>query len=386
VRVLAPLALLFAVGCASTNTRHVSASSHAHVIYRSEGTINLARAYADRGGERIAVVEYLPGPGETNLEARGDGKLRLVSIGLDGRIKVAWEKAAQPGAGLGALVGVGPQGQLAWSEMAWSGVEMRCRLQVSGPWRPVTNYDDSDRVLLAWSPDGASIAYRRRTYLPGGKGRSDVVAGVVPPDRQLLTERAVAGPLAGDFAWSADSQHIYVVSSNEAKPRDGVILEDVSWPSLCRRLITRAQAIGPLTVAQVSGDLVFVSGERKSGHAHGPLEEGVTLWRVSRSGALTKTPVKLKQVPFDAVISPAGDRLAVLRQPSPEDRQSQSGLPTFRSGGLLVYSGSDGKERAVGGFEGKVIQDLAWVQGGKSLVLVEGRRRLWLVPVAALGG
>jgi len=279
-----------------------------------------------------------------------------------------------------------------------------------------------------WRPQGDAVCYMFKAWGESGfEGRSQLMLVAAP-----RSPRLAAGPVVSrrdvdviDFAWSADGRRLYASCSSKTEHSLDIIhyptLETESFilPGEATDLSVaqdtgdvvfvirgssesgaggrsgttgiwrltpggrpeQVMSVAYITVAQDSGDVVFLSEEHTADQINSPPSQDVTIWQMSRSGELTRTPVKLAEGPYHAVVSPQGDRLAVVPEAGTERRRSESGIPSFQSGGLLVYSLNDGKARRIPGFEGRVIDQVAWVDEGRGIVLVEGGQRLWLVPL-----
>jgi len=139
-------------------------------------------------------------------------------------------------------------------------------------------------------------------------------------------------------------------------------------------MLFTADAIGRLSVARHTGDVLFLAtpeSEVASADAH--VREEV--WRLSPEGKVERTEAALDEVPFLAVVSPDGDRLAVVPR-----AKGERARPVPYGQGLIIYSVSDGASHVIRALEGKLIFSVDWVLAGRALLVGEPAG-VWLVNV-----
>ena len=379
------------------------------IVYESQGWIMAEKTFGPHGKEQVLLWEQFDGnasygtfPFRKRLP-EDVPLLRLVRLDLPARkARVAWEgisdallvpsdyqvAASADGRRLAAAGGTDPahpyRPYLAYrvhpalDEM----VPDFSRVFVSDdckPWIPLIPSDDHERWYLEWSPNADALAYLSMVF--DGEGldstSTDLIVLSVPRPARRTQEISLTprGGKSIDFAWAPDGRRIYHVVYRP--DRDEHYIEVVQWPSLERHTLMTAGALGRVSVARQTGDVVFLRVTPRDTKQPADTDPGHAIrafWRISSAGRLEKTPVELERSPFAAKVSPDGKRLAVIPM-------TQGDRPELRpyGEGLIVYSLEDGSSHEFPRFAQTPIVSVAWVYGGQALVFVEGEKRVWLV-------
>lgn len=351
-------------GCAAS---HVEPREHPlqaeQMVYESQVEIKAAKVSVAKGREQVSIWEW-----------DHKGVLRLVRLDLaNGKGSVAWEvPSGSPTDPLGFYLDLAQDGSrlVMVTRPSWDESQLVVR-DDTGNWAPVTPLDDRERFLLGWSPDAEALAYLVMSTEHGTRVAAVSVAH--PPRLAKEIILTPEGSRSSEFAWSADGQQIYHVVYRPGSAER--YLDAVKWPSLETQRLLSGAWLGRLSAARRTGDVVvFVERVDTDGMDTGDVEPILAVWRVSPSGNVEKTPVTVNRVPFAAVVSPDGKRLAV----APSVERERANLVPYGSG-VIVYSLADGTSRVFRGFEGKPVTSLNWVLGGQAVLFVEGGKRVWVV-------
>jgi len=401
-RLLTVLCLFIALsGCAGPrNGVREDRLPRERIVYESQGWIMAEKTFGPHGKEQVLLWEQFDGnasygtfPFRKRLP-EDVPLLRLVRLDLPARkARVAWEgisdallvpsdyqvAASADGRRLAAAGGTDPAHPYPTPDEMFLGSSGVFVSDDCKPWIPLIPSDNHVRWYLEWSPNADALAYLSMVFDGSGLASTStdlVVLSVSRPARR--TQEISLTPRGGKsigFAWAPDGRRIYHVVYRP--DRDESYIEVVQWPSLERHTFMTAGALGRVSVARQTGDIVFLRDTPRDTKQPADTESGHalrTFWRISSDGRIEKTPVELERSPFAAEVSPDGKRLAVIPM-------AQDDRPELRphGEGLIVYSLEDGSSNEFPRFAQTPIVSVAWVYGGKSLVFVEGDTRVWLV-------
>lgn len=245
-------------------------------------------------------------------------------------------------------------------------------------WAKVRPSEDGQLMGLRWSPDGSALAYWLMKYDESQKIRLvEAVAMAVPRPARVGSEIVLtrARHWCLDLEWAGRGQRVYLISRPPAVGES--VLEAVEWPTLTRRELMRAGSLSGLSVARSTGDvLVMEVRERQSGEtADAP---PVVVWRLCSDGTVDETAVRLERLPIRAIVSPDGQRLAVV--PPAEDSDPRSP----RAAGLVVYQLADGTSQRFDASPSTLFNPppVHWILGGRALLFQESKNRVRLVDLA----
>jgi len=245
-------------------------------------------------------------------------------------------------------------------------------------WTDVTPSEDRERMGPRWSPDGSALAYYTMTWdeLDNTIASWEAVAIAVPRPPRVGSEIVLARPghFPVDLEWAPSGRRVYLISHPLGERK--ALLEAVDWPTLSRRQLMTARGLSQLSVARASGDVIVMEvREEQSGETADAAP--VVVWRLQPDGTVGETAVRLDRLPIRAIVSPDGERLAVV----PHAEGSDARAP--RAAGLVVYQLADGSSQRIDGYPSTLFgpPPVHWVLGGRALLFQEGedRARLFMV-------
>jgi len=344
------------------------------VIYESQGEIAAVRVAGARGQEQAFIWEWI-GPRQA---------LRLLSVDLaTGETTLMAEERCTVTLFLEASIAVSTEGRWATleTEIGEPAGPIRSRVLVGdggGRQTPITPWGEGLRGVPRWSPDGSAVAYYSITYEEPRIGSAEAVAIAVGRFARLGREIVLTRPGQScvGLDWAPDSRRVYLIS--RGTDEDDCVLEAVEWPTLERQTIMTAGGLGHLSVARASGDAVFTQvqemepGERVD-------SESRVIWRLRAENGLEQTAGRVDRPPLATIVSPDGERLAVLRGHQNHD------LALPRADGLMVFDLADGSSRRVGDCSGTLGESIHWVFGGRALVFPESESTVRLAVIEPQG-
>jgi len=346
----------------------------ARVIYESEGEVTWIDALG-RTGDRALIWEAIPQSTRSTRLLQLDptsGSPRVLHEGVEAPLRNHSNRAGiTEDGGRAALIG---------TQMR-EGAGDEDELLVTDDfrnWAVVATQGHRGLICPRWNPDGSALAFLSVDTGRSGMLPVDVAVVPVPLPAPFGAARVLTSP--GDHAtgaeWSADGKRLFLAVYRP--DRHDSYIESVDWPLLRRRMIKTAKALGNLSVAHETGEVVFAEDlipeagkSTPNAHTHG------VLWRLSPDGTLSKTSVQLDDKPrFAVAVSPDGKHFAVV--PSQEGNRL---APWGR--GLVVFSLADGTRHVYQELAKTPIISVAWVLGGRALLVAEQGKRVWLVEMDA---
>jgi WD40 repeat protein len=244
--------------------------------------------------------------------------------------------------------------------------------QPDGRWRFIHDWQPrTTQRVIGWSPQSAALLYISFTPAPvedgppppfepsslrvwsDGSGKDDG-AEVVLADPSMAVYEA---------AWAPDGKTIYCTSRPSLSGRAGAErLIAISWPSAKSTVLCEAPLIAWPSVAEKSGDVVWLTGGDSP-------EAAINVWRMAPGGKPTETAAVMPKGVDLMVVSPDGSQVAAV----------------FPGGKVSVYRLQDGSHRDVAGLAECEVHKLLWVYDGTILVAAVGEQEVRLVPVPAGG-
>jgi hypothetical protein len=350
------------------------------IVYESQGEIAAVRVAAPEGHEQAFIWEWIGGLDAVSADPAVSGEvLRLVQLDLATRQATLLREAPcrafpfiEPG------ITVSADGRYASIEVQVTGIPGGSRVLVGEwdqEWTPVTSWQEGDRAMPQWSPDGTALTYVSVGYDESLHVASvDAVAIALPRRSRIATEIVLtrSGRSCLDMEWAPDSQRVYLMSRG---PDDGdYLLEAVGWPALTRQTLMATRRLWGLSVARASHDvLVLEVQDRQSGETADSAR--VVVWRLRPDGTVEETAVRLDRLPGAAIVSPDGQRLAVLLKAEDSDPI----LP--EAGGLVVYQLADGSSQRFDASSGLLSRSIHWVFGGRAVLFPEDRKRIRIAVI-----
>jgi len=357
----------------------------AGIVYESQGEILALAAATIEGREQAFIWERV---GADVWPLKSKAVLRALRLDLATRqATLLGERPSPVPESLDGIVAVSADGRCAGVAAHWDATPGWSGVLVSDDgemWTDVTPSEDRLRTGPRWSPDGSALAYYTMTYEDERSGKIaswEAVALAVPRPPRVGSEIVLARPghFPVDLGWAPSGRRIYLISHPLGERKS--LLEAVDWPTLSRRQLMRARGLDELSVARASGDVIVMEvREKQSGETADAAP--VVVWRLQPDGTVGETAVRLDRLPIRAIVSPDGERLAVVTPAEDSD-------PTRPiAGGLVVYQLADGSSQRIdvspitfspSTFFGP--PPVHWVLGGQALLFQEGEDKVRLLMV-----
>jgi len=374
---------LLSYSCASQETgQEIDRLAKARIVY--QGKIEGVSTLESGSGREVAVwvreatASQQQSPGraqETGAEALDLLRLNVVS----GRAKLVRRGVVSPQAPMilpfwMALSQTGRRLAAALSEHAAQPGSVIYVSERFEQWIPVTPDDGCSRIQPEWSPDGEKLAFLSvdATKPQATLEMQAMVVGLAPrADRGEAVGITPPGARSVDLAWDVNSQHVYHIVQRGSK----YVLEIVKWPSLERTVAMEGPAMGLLSVAASTGDVVWLQ-QRSDEASDGRGADGRTwvLWKLSPGHRARETPVRLDFTPsLVSTISPDGKWWVVAPRAEDDLVGRTGGL------GIVLYSVKYGTRYRCTELEGKKVVSLGWARGGRTLLVAERAKSVWLV-------
>jgi len=372
---------LFLAGCGSPQQNAGGPSiPAAGIVYQSQGEILALAAATIEGREQAFIWERIGGDAWPSASA---AVMRVLRLNLATRQATLLGESPSPVPGfLDTCIAVSADGRCAVVERHWDSTPVWSSVFVGDGdemWTRVTPSEDLCQIQLSWSPDGNALAYISLKYGEFPKIIStEAVAIAVPRPARVGSEIVLTRPghLPLDLEWATSGRRVYLISH---PPEDGdELLEAVDWPTLSRQQLMTAGSLAELSVARASGDVIVMEvRDRESGETADSAP--VVVWRLRPDGTVEETAVTLNRLPLAAIVSPKGERLAVVLWAEGSDARSP------KAAGLVVYQLADGTSRRFDASPSTFFNPppVHWMLGGRALLFQEGKSKVRLVMVEA---